>query len=140
MKARRTKSMKQKFKSVSEHLEHLINIQFTEQAKEKQQTLISSRYLSRKFRHMINIQEIDVKVRKKCINLSYDLQFMNSADRLAFLYDDPTFPKDEKILMLNTCISVMEQIEDYEVCATLDRMRKYMFKNQNRANELMCTF
>jgi hypothetical protein len=75
---------------------------------------------------MIDVKQIDDSIRKKCIDISLDLQTMDSADRLAFMYDDPAFPKDEKVLMLNTCIQVMEQIEEYETCATLFRMKQYM--------------
>lgn len=106
----------------------------------KQNKRKGAKHLNRKFRKMINIQEIDSKIRKKCIDLSYDLQEMNSADRLAFLFEDPSFPKNEKMLMLDTCIGVMEQIEEYEVCATLDRMRKYMIQHKNSTMDTLSTF
>jgi hypothetical protein len=130
VKARRSRSMNKKFKNISARMQFLMHIQSTQEEIE-QEKINRYKTLSRKIRNMINVnvKDIDDKIRRKCINLSFDLQEMNSADRLAFLYDDPSFPKNEKILMLNTCISIMETIEEYEVCATLDRMRQYMSKH-----------
>jgi hypothetical protein len=128
VKARRSKTLNKKSKYLSARLQFLLHVQSVQNTTVSQKTMGNFKNLNRKFRKMIavNLQDIDSKIRKKCINLSYDLQDMNSADRLAFMYEDPSFPRNEKILMINTCISVMEQIEAYEVCATLDRMRQYM--------------
>jgi hypothetical protein len=72
---------------------------------------------------IVDMSKLDDQLRKKCISISLDLHNMNSADRLAFMYDEPGFPMDEKLFMLDTCIKVLEEFENYEMCATLHRMR-----------------
>jgi hypothetical protein len=122
--------MNKKFKNISPRIQFFMHVTSSKQTEIKKENLDNLKVFGQKFKNMtsLNVLEIDPKVRRKCINLSLDLQDMNSAERLAFMYDDPAFPKTEKILMINTCLSIMEQIEAYEVCATLDRMRKYMRK------------
>ena len=122
--------MNKKFKSISPRIQFFMHVTATQQTEIKKENLDNLKVFGKKFKNMtsLNVLEIDPKVRRKCINLSFDLQDMDSAERLAFMYDDPAFPKTEKILMINTCLSIMEQIEAYEVCATLDRMRQYMRK------------
>jgi len=120
--------MNKKYKSITPRIQFLMHVQSTIQSSTQQKSNDPFKELGKKFINMVilNVQTIDEKVRKKCINLSYDIQEMNSAERLAFMFEDPSFPKTEKLLMINTCLTVMEHIEEYEVCATLDRMRKYM--------------
>jgi hypothetical protein len=103
-----------------------LEIQSVEETLEPKSSFYRYKNLNNHISKMISVKEIDDSIRKKCIGLSFDLQFMDSADRLAFMYEDPSFPRHEKVLMLETCISVMEQIEEYETCATLHRMRKYI--------------
>jgi hypothetical protein len=120
--------MNKKSKNIPPRIQFLMHVQSTIESSTKHKSVDPFKNLGKKFRNMIllNVNEIDEKIRRKCIRLSFDLEEMNSAERLAFMYEDPSFPKYEKMLMINTCITVMEQIEAYEVCATLDRMRKYM--------------
>lgn len=76
----------------------------------------------------LNIDSIDDSVKQKCIEISEDLHNMNSAERLVFLYEEPHFPGRDKAIMLETCIRILEHTEDYEMCATLHRMRTFLSK------------
>jgi hypothetical protein len=83
----------------------------------------SQKKLGSTYRELIDLNKIDGRLRKKCISLSFELHNMNSADRLAFMFEEPSFPQEEKLIMLDTCIKVLEEREYYEMCATLFRMR-----------------
>ncbi len=128
MKARRLKTETRKFKSVSSRIQFLADVQSAKETIEQKKVLTRSKLLSIKYRNMKNLQEEDTDIRKRFITLAYELQDMNSADRMAYLYEDPSFPKEEKIIILNACIAIMEKMQEFEVCETLNRMRAILKK------------
>ena len=130
MKARRARHMNKKKKNSSEGLLFSISCEGNS-AKTKSNTkrpVMRLRELSKACKVEIDIKKLDEDLKQKCIDMSLELHYMDPAERMVFMYEEPHFPKHEKTMLLDTCIRVLEQIEDYEVCATLHRLRTVLNK------------
>jgi hypothetical protein len=133
MKARRARSMNKKKKNSSEGLLFSIScegdIKKIKSTKKIERPVMRLRELSKACKVEIDIKKLDDDLKQKCIDMSLELHYMDPAERMVFMYEEPHFPKSEKTMLLDTCIRVLEQIEDYEVCATLHRLRTVLNKN-----------
>lgn len=125
MTDRRSKFLNKKCKSISEGLFFTI----TETTSETDHVITPMermRELCRKGKAAIDVKRLDASLRRECIEMAYEFNLMNSAERISFLFEDPNFPREEKLMMLNACTRVMEQMEEFEVCETLKRMRSIL--------------
>jgi hypothetical protein len=132
LKARRARTLNKKKKNTSEALLFCIACGDKPIVKNKitktLRPVMRLRELSKACKVEIDIRKLDEDLKQKCIDMSLELHYMDPAERMVFMYEEPHFPKHEKTMLLDTCIRVLEQIEDYEVCATLFRLRTVMNK------------
>lgn len=57
------------------------------------------------------------------VNLSRELIQMTAVERYKFLHEHTDVPANEKAMVLDTFISLLEEIEDYETCEGLYQLR-----------------
>lgn len=131
MKARRARFLNKKFKPVFASWMFLIGDSATEENMRKPQPTSRLRELSVQA-PLIDITHLDDTMRQKCVEIGTEFHEMDAAERQAFSHEDPSFPAKEKIMLLDTCMVVLEQSEDYEICATLLKMKKGLLKKRKR--------
>lgn len=130
MKSRRSQSLNKKCKNSSGIFLCLMSMQNHSPASVfiNEKNKMRLKELSNACKMHVDIKKLDEDLKQKCVDMSLELYYMDPEERMVFMYEEPQFPNREKALLLNTCISILEQMEDYEVCATLHSMRTLLNK------------